>query len=312
MARYPLTLWLKASRPFSFTASATPILLGTALAFYQTGRVDVLMFIAALAGGVLLHAGTNLISDYFDYRKGVDREDTYGGSRILVEKTMQPRDVLTGGFVAFALAFLIGVSLLTVHGWPIVMFGLAGIFGGYFYTAGPIGYKYRALGEFLVFALMGPLMVWGAHFVQVGQLQWMVRVGSVQIAPLVISLPVGILVAAILYANNLRDIEDDTESGYHTQASLVGRRKARIVYAGLLFSAYLVLAAMVVARLIPVWALLAVVSIPAALKVNKIIQESLKHERGHLAMVDVMTAQLHFQFGILLAIGIVIGHWVKF
>ncbi|MCB2212920.1 1,4-dihydroxy-2-naphthoate octaprenyltransferase [bacterium] len=310
MARYPFPLWLRASRPFSFTASATPILLGTALAFYQTGHVDVIMFVAALLGGVLLHAGTNLISDYFDYSKGVDREETYGGSRILVEKTMQPKDVLTGGLIAFGLAFLIGVYLVWSYGWPIVMFGLAGIAGGYFYTAGPVGYKYRALGEFLVFTLMGPLMVWGAHFVQVGELQWMVQVGNVQIAPLLVSLPVGILVAAILFANNLRDIEDDNESGYHTQASLLGRKKARIVYAGFLYSAYLVLVALVVFKMMPIWALLPFISIPAALKVNKVIQESLKHDRGHLAMVDVMTAQLHFQFGILLTIGIVIGYWV--
>ena len=312
MPRYPFPLWLKAARPFSFTASATPILLGTALAFYQTGSIDIIMFLAALFGGVLLHAGTNLVSDYYDFKKGVDREDTYGGSRILVEKTMTPKDVLAGGIAAFGLAFLIGIFLVIMHGLPIVMFGLAGIAGGYFYTAGPVGYKYRALGEFLVFALMGPLMVWGAHFVQVGQLQWMVQVGNVQLAPLLISLPVGILVAAILFANNLRDIEDDNESGYHTQASLLGRKRARIVYGSLLFGAYAVIGALVAFRLIPVWALLVLISIPAALKVNKIIQESLSHERGHLAMVDVMTAQLHFQFGILLTIGVVIGHFVKF
>ncbi len=310
MARYPFSLWFRAARPFSFTASATPILLGTALAFYQTGHVNVVLFVAALIGGVLVHAGTNLISDYFDYTKGVDREETFGGSRILVEKTMLPKDVLTGGIIAFAGAFIIGVYLWLTTGWPIVMFGIAGIAGGYFYTAGPVGYKYHALGEFIVFTLMGPLMVWGAHFVQVGQLQWMVQVGNLTIAPLLISLPVGFLVAAILYANNLRDIEDDNESGYHTQASLVGRKKARIVYAGMLYSAYVVLVALVVFKMMPIWALLPFISIPAALKVNKVIQESLKHERSHLAMVDVMTAQLHFQFGILLTVGIVIGYWV--
>lgn len=312
MARYPFKLWALASRPFSFTASATPILLGTALAFYQTGTINIPMLLAALVGGILLHAGTNMISDYFDYEKGVDREDTYGGSRVLVEKQMQPRDVLHGGFVAFGIAFLIGVWLVIEHGWPIVMFGMAGILGGYFYTGGPFGYKYRALGEFLVFTLMGPLMVWGAHFVQVGQLQFAVQIGGTTVIPLLISLPVGLLVAAILYANNLRDIEDDQSSGYETQASRVGRARARIVYAGLLFSAYLALVGLVIFQQLPVWSLLAVISIPAAVKVNRIIQSSLKKERSHLAMVDVMTAQLHFQFGILLTVGLVIGHFIHF
>lgn len=301
MARYSFKIWLTASRPFSFTASATPILLGTALAFYQMGFVDVPLFIAALIGGVILHAGTNLISDYFDYAKGVDREDTYGGSRILVDKVMEPKDVLRGGLVAFGIAIIIGVYLLIVRGWPIVMFGMAGLFGGYFYTGGPLGYKYRALGEFLVFTLMGPLMVWGAHFTQVGALEWQ---------PILISVPVGFLVAAILYANNLRDIEDDTESGYNTQASIAGRKTARFVYAGMLISAYVVVAALVGFGAVPVWTLLVLLSIPAALKVNKMIQSSLRTERKSFAMVDVMTAQLHFQFGLLFAIGIVLGYFI--
>ncbi len=300
---YPLRIWIQAVRAFSFTASITPVLLGTALAFYQTGVVQVPLMIAAVLGGLILHAGTNLISDYFDYTKGVDREETFGGSRILVEKQMAPKHVLIGGFIAFGLAFLIGIYLFLERGWPIIAFGLTGIAGGYFYTANPIGYKYKALGEFLVFALMGPLMVWGGHFVQVGRLEFL---------PVIVSIPVGFLVAAILYANNLRDIEDDTASGFQTQASLVGRKRARIIYGTLLFSSYIVLAALVILKHAPVFALLAILTIPAALKVNKVILESLKNERSHWAMVDVMTAQLHFQFGILFIVGFVIGHYIHF
>ncbi len=302
MPRYSFSTWAHAVRPFSFTASATPVMLGTALALYQTGSINFIIMAAAIISGIMLHAGTNLISDYFDYLKGVDRDETFGGSRLLVEKQMRPKEVLAGGFVAFAIAFLIGIYLLIELGWPIIAFGLAGILGGYFYTAGPIGYKYRAFGEFLVFALMGPLMVWGGHFVQVGRLE---------ILPLLISLPIGILVAAILFANNLRDIEDDNKSGYSTQASLLGRKYARIVYGGMLLLAYGVLALLVIIGKAPIWSLAALISIPAALKVNKIIQESLKQDRKHLAMVDVMTAQLHFQFGILFTIGFVLGHFFK-
>lgn len=302
MVQYPVSLWARAIRAFSFTASVTPVLLGTALAFYQTGTVNLLLMFAALIGGLCLHAGTNLISDYFDYKRGVDQEASFGSSRVLVEKMMQPKDVLTGGFIAFGIATLIGVYLLSVRGWPIVAFGLAGIFGGYFYTAGPVGYKYHALGEFLVFALMGPLMVWGGHFVQVGTVQWL---------PLLVSAPVGILVAAILFANNLRDIEDDNAAGFHTQASLLGRKRARILYGAMLWGAYLILIGLILFRFAPIWALLVLVSIPGAFKVNKIIQESLKYDRKHLAMVDVMTAQLHLQFGLLFTVGFIIGHFFK-
>lgn len=161
MPRYSLKTWLLAARPFSFTASATPVLLGSALAFYQTGGFSWPLFFAALISGMMIHAGTNMVSDYFDYKKGVDRVDTFGGSRVIVDGKLRDRDALIGGLVAFGIAILIGVYLLTQRGWPIVMFGMVGILGGYFYTGGPLGYKYRALGEFLVFTLMGPLMVWG-------------------------------------------------------------------------------------------------------------------------------------------------------
>ncbi|MBD3166983.1 1,4-dihydroxy-2-naphthoate octaprenyltransferase [bacterium] len=304
MAIYPFQLWLRAIRAFSFTASVVPVLLGTAIAFWQIGPEAIrwdLMFLAVI-GGLSLHAGTNLFSDFFDYKNGVDREETYGSSRVLVERLMNPRDMFVGGIVSFAIAFGIGVYLAWLLGWPIVMFGLIGIAGGYFYTANPIAYKYKALGEFLVFALMGPLMVWGGHFVQVGHLQWQ---------PLLVSLPVGILVAAILFANNLRDIEDDNASGFDTQASLMGRKRARLMYGAMLFGAYFTLLGLVVFGLAPIAALIAVLTIPAALKVNKVIQESLKHERSHLAMVDVMTAQLHFQFGLLLVVGYVVGRFLN-
>ncbi len=297
---YSISLWARAVRTFSFTASITPVLLGTALALYMDKVFNVWLMLAAVFGGLILHAGTNLISDYFDYVKGVDREETFGGSRILVERQMKPKHMLWGGFIAFTLATAIGVFLLIVRGWPIVAFGVIGILGGYFYTAGPVGYKYKALGEFLVFALMGPLMVWGGYFVQTGELSLM---------PLWVSLPVGFLVAAILFANNLRDIEDDKSSGFSTQAGMMGHKAGRLVYGGMLFSAYAILAALVILKQAPLFAAIVVLTIPAALKVNKVIMQSLNQERKCWAMVDVMTAQLHFQFGLLFTISYVLGHF---
>ncbi len=298
--RYSMGIWARAIRTFSLTASITPVLLGTALALYMKDAFSLPLMLAAVFGGLLLHAATNLISDYYDFVKGVDREETFGGSRLLVNREMKPRHMLWASYIAFGLATLIGVYLLIVRGWPIVAFGITGILGGYFYTAGPIGFKYKALGEFLVFALMGPLMVWGGYFVQTGELSLM---------PLWVSLPVGFLVAAILFANNLRDIQDDQTSGYNTQASLMGHRAGRLVYGGMLFSAYAALIALVILKQAPLFAALVILTIPAALKVNKVIMQSLNQERKSWAMVDVMTAQLHFQFGILFTISYVLGYF---
>lgn len=302
MAHYPVSLWFRAVRAYSFTASITPVLLGASLAFYQTGRLDIPLLIAALVGGVSLHIGTNLVNDYFDYQKGVDREGAYGGSGVLVERRMKPRDVLRGAFVAFAVATPIGLWLTWQRGWPIVAFGLTGLLGGYFYTAGPIAYKYRAAGEILVFTLMGPLMVWGAHFVQVGRIEWL---------PLLVSLPVGLLVAAILFANNIRDADEDTSSGYHTQASLLGGKLARTVFGAMLASAYLVLAALVYFDSAPAFALLALLTIPWAVRLQQMIRQSVAGQHQALLVVVQRTAQLHLQFGLLLIAGFVLAHFFK-
>jgi len=296
-------IWFMATRPFSFTASATPVLMGTAYAFYQTGHIDVILFLFALFGGIFLHAGTNLINDYYDYIKGVDCEGSLGGSRLLVEKKITPKAALVAGYIAFALAFLIGIYLLYRCGWQIVLFGSLGILGGILYSATKLGYKYLALGEYFVFLLMGPLMVLGSHFVQLGHIDW---------NAFIISIPIGFLVAAILFANNIRDILDDTSKGFQTIASLIGKSSARIVYVLILAFAYLILIFLWLIHLIPVWTLIVFLSIPASLKVARIILDSMDRQKEHLAGVDVLTAQLHFQFGLLMTVGIVLGHFFNF
>lgn len=297
MSHYPASLWIRAVRAYSFTASITPVVLGTALAYDQAGSIDLALFLAALAGGVSLHIGTNLVNDYYDYLNGVDRPGALGGSGVLVEQRMQPRDIARGAAIAFAVAVLAGIYLTLVRGWVVVALGMVGLVGGYFYTAGPIAYKYRALGEFLVFALMGPLMVLGAHFVQIGQLQ---------LRPLVVSLPIGILVAAILFANNVRDLEDDDTSGYQTQAGLLGRRWAPVAFGLMLASAYLSLPILVLFGQAPAWILLALASLPVAWQVTRRIFSSRDRERTRLVGVVEKTAQLHLAFGVLLTAGFVL------
>ncbi len=295
----PLKTWFRATRPFSFTASLTPIILGTALAASQ-GHFHLSYFIAALFGGLFIHAGSNLFNDVFDYKIGADTKPT-DGSGLLAEKTLTPRQVYRAGLLMFLLAFLIGIYLVAAHGWVIVALGITGIVGGYFYTAGPIHLKYRALAEPLIFLLFGVLMVWGGWYVQTGALAW---------EPLIVSIPVSFLVAAIVNVNNLRDILTDQKVGFKTLSIYINRRASSVFYCSLVALAYVSLAVMVILGFVEWYVFLALLSIPAAMKVINIVRSSADKPAPRLAMADVLTAQLHMQFGLLMTVGILLGKWL--
>lgn len=293
-----LRAWIQAARPFSFTASMTPVFLGAALVpyFQQSGRWELLPLIAIAS--LLMHAATNMVSEYFDYRKGVDRPDTHGGSRVLVDQLLSPKQVLVGGLLLFAISAAIGLVFIAIYGWPILLLGLVGIVGGFFYTATPVGYKYLGLGDVCVFMLMGPLMVIGSFYVLTGS--WRTEV-------LLISLPVGFLVAGILSGNNLRDILHDTQAGINSTASVLGYRWARIEYSGLIVGAYLVTLGMIAFGVLPLWSLLTLLTIPPAVKNIKAAMKSNVENPEQIATLDVQTAQLHLPFGVLLMISVLLG-----
>ena len=288
-------IWFQAVRAFSLTASILPVLLGAAIAMHYTGKTTWLLLPVALICSLLLQAGTNAISDYYDYKNKVDSDYTYCSSRVIVDGLLPAKSLLTAGIIAFLTASLLGVILIAARGWPVLILGVIGLLGGFFYTAKPIGYKYIALGDLLVFILMGPLMVIGSDFVLTGQFHK---------TALIASLPVGCLVAAILHANNLRDIKHDTQAGVKTFANVLGHKGARIEYYILLLSAYLAVAAMVAAQILSMWSLLVFLSLPVALKRIKLVHKTKPEDIISIAQLDVQTAQLHMLFCILLVTGV--------
>lgn len=296
--RSKASLMMQAVRPFSFSASVIPVLVGAmfALAYYE-GEILWYLFPVVLIASVLLHSGTNLVSEYYDLKKGVDKKDTFGSSKVLVDNLLSPKTVLMAGYISFALAFVLGMILVYVHGLPILYLGLIGIAGGIFYTGKPIGYKYVALGDILVFFLMGPLMVVGSFFSLTGIFDWNVAI---------VSLPIGFLVTAILNANNIRDIKHDTEAQVKTLATILGINGAKKEYYFLIFGAYLSVIIMVVTGLLHFWTLLIIISLPVALKNIKDISVAEVNNPEAIAMMDIRTAQLHMQFGLLLTIGLVL------
>jgi len=284
-------------RPFAYTASVIPVLAGGALAAVD-GRFTLGPFIAALVGGVLLHSGTNVVNEIYDVRRGIDSITSPRASHALVKGRITERAAFVVAIAAFALAVVIGFYLIALRGPAIVGLGLLGLAGGFFYTAPPFEYKYRALGVPLVFALMGPLMVEGSYFAVSG---------SWSMEALIASIPVGLLVAAILDGNEWRDIGEDTRAGIRTLSGDIGREYAHYVYVALVLGAYMALGLAVAARLLPPATLLAILSLPFLAQVIRSAELGATGQMRAIAMIDLQTARLHMVFGALLVAGILVS-----
>jgi 1,4-dihydroxy-2-naphthoate octaprenyltransferase len=292
-----LAAYWEIARPFSFTASTVPVAVGGALAAVE-GRFDWTLFLVSLVAGVLVHIGTNITNEIYDVRKGVDTIVSPRASHAIVTGRISDREAYVLVVAAFAAAFVLGLYLVSVRGWPVVALGLIALIGGYTYTAPPFQYKFSPLGIPLVFILMGPLMVVGAYYVITGTVGW---------SALVVSIPVGLLVAAILHGNEWRDISEDARAGARTFSVRAGREAAHWLYLSLVVGAYLVLTAAVVAGILPIWTLLAMFSLPLLVRQVRSAEFGASGQQRAIAMIDLQTAQLHAAFGYLMVLGLVLA-----
>jgi 1,4-dihydroxy-2-naphthoate octaprenyltransferase len=221
-------IWLTAARPRTLPAAVAPVLVGTSLAI-RGGRFHPLAFIAALLGAMLIQIGTNLSNDYSDARRGADAEDRLGPVRVTAGGLVPPRQVLVATYATFALAVLVGVYLIAIAGWVLLAVGAASILAGVLYTGGPRPYGYEGLGEIFVFLFFGIVAVTGSYFVQRHDLPW---------EAFVLAIPVGLLIAAILVVNNVRDIDSDRRAGKRTLAVRMGRSRTRVLFVAMLVAAF--------------------------------------------------------------------------
>jgi 1,4-dihydroxy-2-naphthoate octaprenyltransferase len=286
--------WVEITRPFSLTASSIPVLTAGALAFTQR-QFNFPLFIMALAASILLQVGTNIINEIYDVRNGIDSITSPRASHALLKGRVKEQEAFNLAFTAFIFASIFGVSLIAFRGWQVAMLGVLGLIGGFGYTAPPLQYKYKAVGLPLVFVLMGPLMVGGAYFVITGG--WRVE-------PLIASIPIGLLVTAILHGNEWRDIVDDARFGIGTLSAQIGRKWAHLGYIGLVTGAYLALVVAVLFYYLPVTSLLALLSMPLLVRAIRASELGINGQQRAIAKIDLETAQLHAAFGALLAIGI--------
>jgi 1,4-dihydroxy-2-naphthoate octaprenyltransferase len=231
-----LRTWLLASRPRTLPAAVVPVAVGAALA-HRLGHLAPVPVLAALVGALALQIGCNFANDYFDWKSGADGPDRLGPTRVTSAGLATPGQVVAATALAFSVATLVGLYLAWVGGWPIVLVGVASILAAIAYTGGPYPLGYNGLGEATAFVFFGPVAVLGTAWVQVAGRGLAPEAWAP--AALLLSLPVGAWVAAILVVNNLRDIPTDTRVGKRTLAVRLGAPATRLVYAGLVALGFL-------------------------------------------------------------------------
>lgn len=222
-----LQAWRMAARLPTLTAAAAPVAVGTAAAVRDDAFAP-LPALAALFGALCLQVGANFANDVFDHERGADTPDRLGPPRASQLGLLTPRELKAGMAASFGMAFVVGIYLAWVGGWPIVAVGLASVVAAVIYTGGPWPVGYHALGDLFTFVFFGLVAVMGTYYVQAGEPTWFSFWAAV---------PVGATVTMILVVNNLRDIPTDRRTGKVTLGVVLGDRGTRWWFAALLAAA---------------------------------------------------------------------------
>ncbi len=290
-------LWWRALRAYSFTATILPVACGW-LAAWRVGGAPFAPAAGALtlATALLLHAGVNLLNDYYDFMLGFDAPDAPGSSGLLTQSLAQPAYLLRWGRGYLAAGAAAGVALALWRNPWLLAPGAGGWLGAFFYSH-PRGFKYRGWGEPLVFLLMGPMLFASA---------WVAAGAAPTLRTLAFSLPCGCLVTAILLVNNLRDLEMDRHAGFRTLPARLGMCAAQGLYLALLTAALLLPPLFVLAGWLPRLVLVVLAAAPPAARLGLRVFRA-RPPFTELARAPEQTAGLYLFFGLLLLFGLAVG-----
>lgn len=283
-----MNVWVEAARPKTLTAGLVPVVTGTA----ASGQLIAWRFAAALVVAVAIQVGTNYANDYFDAVRGVDTPARLGPRRVTAAGLVTRAQMRRAIALCLLVAAVPGVALSAAAGPGFILIGALAFAAALGYSGGPWPYAAAGLGEVFVFIFFGVVATVGAAYVQVEQV----------VAPAVAAcFPVGLLAAAILVANNVRDIDTDGLAGRRTLAVRLGRARTRTVYAAFVLASFLYLPAVAAVARSP-WPLLALGTAPLALGPVRLV--ATRDDAPGLIAALVGTARLHLVFGLLLAVGL--------
>jgi 1,4-dihydroxy-2-naphthoate octaprenyltransferase len=270
----------------------TPVVVGAGAAIAD-GRFDMVLALATLTTVLLLQIGVNLANDYLDWARGIDTAARVGPQRVTQAGLIAPARVKAAAATAFVLAALIGIWLGAVGDWPVMVAGALALIAALAYSGGPYPLASHGLGDAAAFVFFGPVAVAGTYYIQARGLTP---------TPVWASVPVGLMVAAILMVNNLRDIETDRASGKFTLAVRLGPNRSRRVFVASVVGAYAAVGLGCLLRGLPAPCLAAVLGAPLAAAV---VRDVFRCRAGGLNPVLAATARATLVFGLLLAAGLV-------
>uniref|UniRef100_UPI00398F28C9 ubiA prenyltransferase domain-containing protein 1 n=1 Tax=Pristiophorus japonicus TaxID=55135 RepID=UPI00398F28C9 len=288
--RHKCAAYVLALRPWSFSASLTPVALGTALAYKHLGKLDLGIALLAAVAVLAVHAAGNLVNTYYDFSRGIDHKKS--DDRTLVDRILEPQDVVRFGAFLYTLGCLCASSLyflcrLKLEHLALIFFG--GLSSSFLYTGG-IGFKYFALGDIIILITFGPLAVMFAYAVQVGYLA---------ISPLFYAIPLALNTEAILHSNNTRDMESDKQAGIVTFAIIIGPTLSYIVYNMLIFIPYVIFC--ILATRYTISLALPILTVPLAFSLER------QFRSQNYAKIPQMTAKLNLLLGLFYVFAILLA-----
>ncbi|MBP2243024.1 1,4-dihydroxy-2-naphthoate octaprenyltransferase [Cytobacillus eiseniae] len=291
-------VWWQLTRPHTLTAAFVPVLLGTALAM-QVTTVHFGLFFAMLIASLLIQAATNMFNEYYDYKRGLDTEESVGIGGAIVRDGIKPKTIMNLALSLYGISLLLGIYICMSSSWWLALVGLFCMLIGYLYTGGPMPIAHTPFGELVSGFFMGMIIILISYFIQTG---------TVSTTSILVSIPSFILVGAIMLSNNIRDLDGDKEFGRKTLAILIGRQSAIRLLASMFIVSYIWVFILIFMNIISPWLAIVVLSAPKAIKATKgFIGKTIP-----ITMMPAMkaTAQTNTIFGFLLSIGLFIGYFM--
>jgi len=285
-------VWWRLLRPHTLTASFVPVCIGTALALPHPNFRPSFFFIMLIAS-MLIQCATNMFNEYYDYQRGLDTKDSVGIGGAIVRDGIAPQTVYRIAIACLSVAFLLGLYISSQTSWWIIGIGFFCMIIAYLYSGGPYPISATPFGEIAAGLCLGVVVILIAYYIQTG---------VIHLLGVLISIPTAILIGAILMANNIRDLEEDTLHGRRTLAILLGRSRAVTFLAGMFLLALIWIAVLAFSGSTSFWPLLAFISLPKAVTAIKKFRNASSRQAEIEAMIA--TAQMNTIFGLALSIGL--------
>lgn len=296
MKKHSFGEWMIAVRPWSFPASAMPVITSIAYLFWKGAEIDWLFGLWALVNIVIFHAAGNTWSDYFDFRKKVDAEDTFG-AKTLTTGMFTEKEIFRLSLSLTVVATVTGLALMALTGLPLLWIGLGGVLCTLLYPM----LKYNALGDLVILMAYAFLPTIGTSFVTTGAIDWSV---------LLIALPVGLITDGILHSNNTRDTLTDRRAGIKTMAMGLGHKASAILYGFEVIFPYVWIGVLSIMGLMPITTIVIFLTLAVAIGCAKTMMHSLEGGSGVIADLDVRTANLQLMFSALLTVAFIVAKFI--